>query len=73
MGRVLQLVDRLWQSLGHLPICEMGSNMNQQCARSDEGEADHIRKTRSERGIQDHFQAAEVPQHGILEGEEYKT
>ena len=41
--------------------------MNQQCARFDKGEADHIRKTRSERGIQDHFQAAEVPQHGILE------
>ena len=34
-------MDRLWQSLGHLPICSMGSIMHQQCQRVYEGLCDY--------------------------------
>ena len=45
----------------------MGSNLNQLCARFDEGGANNTGRTSSQGGKRDHLLAAEVPHHGVLE------
>ena len=68
VGRVTRLVDRLWQSLGHLPICRMGSNLNQQCKRVYEGLRDKSSRTSSKEGNQFHLPSAKYHQHDDLSG-----
>ena len=49
-GSVLLWFDKWWHHLGHLPICMVGSIMNQQCERAYKGMCDKAR-TSSEEGI----------------------